>query len=106
MEIGSRAKVIQGGGAVLVRATLSCHPGYEPLEAHLTVSHNDHAVIGTGGIRGVRYDGRLHDYRVRVRAQEGTYREGTAYASGYLLVINPTTSNTQSASSTRTVEVR
>ena len=78
-------------GVVVARLTITCDPGREILEAHLTVSQDDQRVSGTAGIAGVRCDGKAHKYRVMVHPQEGTFHAGEGFASAFVLVLDPAT---------------
>ena len=100
-----QAKLVDDGQAVLARVEVSCDPGREVLEAHLTVSQDAQTITGTGGIPGVVCDGRSRRYRVQVRAQDSVYHRGQADASAFVLVHDPSTGGTESAGDSASISV-
>jgi hypothetical protein len=76
------------------------------LEAHVTLSQDDQATSGMGGIAGVVCDGRSRIYQVRVPAQQGSFHRGKARASPFVLVRDPATDTTESAGSSRIIQLR
>jgi hypothetical protein len=106
VSIGPDAKRIKGGRAVNAVVTVTCDPGFEVLEAHLTVSQDNQTITGTGGLGAVQCDGTPHTHHVVVNAQEGRYHRGEAFASAFVLVIDPNTNETQQGQATATINVR
>jgi hypothetical protein len=97
--IAPTAKLIKGGQAVLVELQVTCPQGKEVLEAHISVSQDDSATYGLSGIP-VKCTGKPHTYKTVVTAQQGQFHTGTAYASAYVLLYDPATGTTESASAT------
>jgi hypothetical protein len=104
VTIHPKAKRVEGGAAVVVRLTVTCDPGLETLEAHVSVSQDE--AFGMAGIPGPNCDGRPHSHRVRVGNFGGTYDKGEAFASAFILRIDPATSQTEQGQDSRTVRVR
>ena len=93
------------GTTAILRVTVTCDAGDEVLEANLTLSQDDQAISGTGGIPGVRCDGRPHKSTVRVTAQNGTFHTGAASASAFVLVLEPA-GTTEQGQASQTVNLR
>jgi hypothetical protein len=104
VTIDEKAKRVDGGAAVVVRLTITCDPGKDILEAHVSVSQDE--ASGMAGIGGIVCDGAPHRYRVRVGTFEGTYDRGDAFASAFILRIDPQTQQTEQGQDSRTVRVR
>ena len=83
-------------GSATVSVTVTCDPGSRILEAHVSLSQDEGAVSGMGGLRNVRCNGRPHTYFATVRPYSGNFHAGTAYASPYVLVQNRATGQTES----------
>jgi hypothetical protein len=104
VSIGPNAKAVDGGAAVVLRVSVTCDPGLETLEANVSVSQDE--AFGLGGLGGFTCDGRSHRLRVRIQAQSGTFDRGTAFASAFILRIDPQTQQTEQGQDSRTVNVR
>jgi hypothetical protein len=103
VQVGSTAKAIAGGQALLVTVNVACEPGLEVLEAH--VSAQQGSTSGTAGIGSVVCDGQSHTYKVKINALDGQFSSGEAYVSAFVLVIDPQTQMTQQGQESRTVSV-
>lgn len=106
VSIDPSGKRVKGGRALNVPVTVTCDPGLETLEGHLTVSQDDQTITGTGSLGVLQCDGMPHAVLVRVHAQEGRYHRGEAFASAFALLIDPGTGETQPGQATRTITVR
>ena len=95
---------LERDGEVRVTVRVACDAGDSVLEAHLGLSQDDGAVSGTAGIAGIVCDGRVRKHRVRVRPLDGAFHRGMAFASGYVLVLQPDGS-TESVSPTAVVRI-
>jgi hypothetical protein len=104
VTIAPNAKRVEGGAAVVVRVTVTCDPGKDVLEAHVSVSQDE--ASGMAGIPGIACDGRPHKHKVRVRTFDGAYDRGDAFASAFILRIDPQTQETEQGQDSRTVRVR
>jgi hypothetical protein len=105
VSVGPNGKVVASGQAAVVRVAASCEAPFEVLEANLSLSQG--AASGFTGFGGFSCDGKTHKLRVTVPADEGTsFAKGTASASAFLLVINPSTQQTQQAQATATITLR
>jgi hypothetical protein len=104
VSIEPKAKVVEGGAAVVVRLVVTCDPGLETLEANLSVSQDE--ASGFTGFGGFSCTGRPERLRVRVPAQDGTFDRGEAFASVFILRIDPNTQQTEQGQDSRTVRVR
>jgi hypothetical protein len=104
VTIEPTAKRVAGGAAVIVRLTVTCDPGRDVLEAHVSVSQDE--ASGMAGIPGIVCDGSPHRHRVRVGTFEGSYDRGEAFASAFILRIDPVTQETEQGQDSRTVTVR
>jgi hypothetical protein len=76
------------------------------LEAHLRISQDEQAVSGEAPIFGIKCDGRTRTRVLRVTPLEGQFRAGEAFASAFILVIDPETGETQQAQDAKTILVR
>jgi hypothetical protein len=106
VSIDSSAKRLKGGRALLASVSVTCDPGLETLEGHLTVSQDDQAITGTGSLGVLTCDGTPHVYSVRVAAEAGRYHRGDAFGSAFVLLLDPTTGTTQQGQATQTIAVR
>lgn len=104
VSIERNATLVGAGEAVQVRVNVTCDPGFEVLEANISVSQRN--TTGFGGIPGVVCDGTTHTLTATVNAQDGSYRRGKASASAFVLVIDPNTQNTQSGQATARIKLR
>lgn len=105
VSIEPRAKLV-ADGAVRVVVVVSCDPGDQVLEAHLSVSQDDQTVSGQAGIP-VRCNGRSRQYRVTVAPLEGAFHEGDAFASAFVLTCaDPACGTTEQGQDARTITVR
>jgi hypothetical protein len=106
VSVDPKARLVDDGAAVSVRVTVQCTAGREVLEALLTVSQVDQTIVGTGGSAGVTCDGKAHKHRVRVNAQEGSFHKGEAFASAFVLVLDPTTGTTEQGQASGTISIK
>jgi hypothetical protein len=99
-------KLVGSGEAAVVRLRSSCEPPFEVLEANLSLSQGPF-ISGFAGTTGFPCDGKVHKERVTVPADEGTtFHAGAAFASAFLLVIDPATDETEQDQATRTIRLR
>jgi hypothetical protein len=94
---------VNTGGSASVPVTVSCPAGTRVIEAHLTLSQDNQTISGTGGIAGVRCNGRAHTYLVRVVPPEGAFHSGAAFASPYVLVERRSGNTTESGGTAATI---
>ena len=93
-------------GAIRLSVLASCPAGSTVLEAFVTVSQDDGAVFGRGGIP-LRCTGRTRKHRVVVRPVEGSFHTGTAFASAFVLTCaDPACNTTEQGQDAREVRVR
>jgi hypothetical protein len=105
VSIEPEAKLV-ANGAVRAVVVVSCDPGHEVLEAHLSVSQDNQAIFGQTGIP-VRCDGKSRKYRVTVTPLEGALHAGDAFASAFVLTCaDPTCGTTEQGQDARTIAVR
>jgi hypothetical protein len=104
VSVAPTARIVDSGAAAIARVTVTCDRGDQPLEGQLTLSQDDQTISGLGGIP-VRCDGRPHKARVRVNAQQGLFHPGDAFASAFVLVLNPD-GTTEQGQATGTVTLR
>jgi hypothetical protein len=98
--------VIAGAGDealvfVIVECTLD--PGDELLEGHVTLSQE--FASGFGALNPT-CDGKPHRNVVRVRAFDATFQRGDAFASAFLLFLDPETGQTVQAQGSGTITLR
>jgi hypothetical protein len=105
VAIEPEAKLVSGGSLV-ARLTITCDPGRQVLEAHLTISQDDQRISGTAAISRIRCDNRPHTVMVRVSPVEGAFHEGEAHASAFILRLDSTTGTTEQGQDSRTVTVK
>ena len=106
VSIKPTGKIVGSGEAAIVRLRSSCEPPFEVLEANLSLNQGSF-ISGFTGTSGFPCDGKVHKERVTIAADEGTsFQEGEAFASAFLLVINPATDETQQDQATRTIRLR
>ena len=89
VTISPKAKLVEQG-AVLLRVVITCDAPGDVVEAFVTLSQDNQAIFGQGGIGGVRCDGKRHHHRALVRTPQGNFHKGTGYASAYVLVCPST----------------
>ena len=93
VQVGPTAQVVAGGQALLVTVEVTCEPGLEVLEAH--VSAQQGTTFGQAGIGSVVCDGRPRKYKVRINALDGRFSSGEAYVSAFVLLLDPQTGITK-----------
>jgi hypothetical protein len=105
VDIRENAVVIEGGRAVLVFVEVECalDPGETLLEGNLSVSQDD--AFGMAGLNPV-CNGRKRVYPIRVTTFDGTFEAGEAFASAFLLFLNPETQETTSAGDFTVITIR
>jgi hypothetical protein len=104
VSIDPDAKLVRGG-SVLARLTITCDPGREVLEAHLTISQDAQRISGTAPISRIRCDNRPHTVKVTVTPLEGAFHEGEAFASAFILRMDPNTGTTEQGQDSHAVTV-
>lgn len=108
MSIASTGRLEDGGSAARVKVRVACDPVgdvVQPLEAHLTLSQDDQAIFGQGGIAGVVCDGRLRWYVAQVHVFDGAFHRGTAHGSGFVLICDETGSTCEQAQASRDIKL-
>ena len=93
VQVGPTAQVVAGGQALLVTVEVTCEPGLEVLEAH--VSAQQGITFGQAGIGSVVCDDRSRKYKVRINALDGRFSSGEAYVSAFVLLLDPQTGTTK-----------
>jgi hypothetical protein len=105
VEVRESAVSIEGGRSVLVFVEVQCslEPGEELLEGNVSVSQDD-----ASGLAGLdpTCNGRPRVYPVRVTSFGGTFESGDAFASAFLLFLDPATGRTTSLSDSTIVTIR
>jgi hypothetical protein len=105
VSIAPDAKLV-ANGAVRAVVVVSCDPGDQVLEAHLSVSQDDQAIFGQTGLP-VRCDGKARKYRVTVMPLAGAFHPGTAFGSAFLLICaDPMCGTTEQGQDARNITVR
>jgi hypothetical protein len=105
VSIAPEAKLL-ANGAVRTVVVVSCDPGRQVLEAHLSVSQDNQVISGQTGIP-VRCDGKSRKYRVTVTPLEDAFHAGDAFASAFVLTCaDPTCGTTEQGQDARTITVR
>jgi hypothetical protein len=105
LDIFKHAVLQDGGAAVEVALKTHCPVGNEVLEAFMYVVHNGNQSLFAGV--PIACDGKLHHHRVRVAAfPDNLFAEGEAQASGFVLILDPATGETQSLSPVSTLKVK
>jgi hypothetical protein len=97
--------IVGGGDEALVFVNVECtlDPGDELLEGLLTLSQE--SASGFGSLNP-NCDGKPHRNVVRVRTFDGSFQPGDAFASAFLLFLDPTTGETVQAQDSRTIGLR
>jgi hypothetical protein len=105
VNIREHAVAIEGGRAVLVFVEVECSldPGEVLLEGNVSASQDD--ASGMAGLNPV-CDGRERVYPVRVPTFGGNFEAGQAFASAFLLFLNPETQQTTQASDSTAITIR
>jgi hypothetical protein len=97
--------IVGGGDAALVFVVVECtlDPGDELLEGFVTLSQE--FASGMGGLNPT-CDGKPHRNVVRVHAFDATFQRGEAFASAFLLFLDPDTGETVQAQDSRAITLR
>jgi hypothetical protein len=97
--------LVEGGRAALVFVVVDCTlaPGDELLEGFVSLSQQTGA--GMSGLNP-RCDGKPRRMVVRVPAVGGSFHAGDAFASAFLLFLDPDTGTTVQAQASRTITLR
>jgi hypothetical protein len=104
VQVDPTAQVIAGGRTLLVTVEVACEPGWQVLEANVSVTQG--ATSSLVGIGGVVCDGKPHVHKVKVNALgEGQFSRGTAFVSAFVLLLDPATQTTVQGQDARTVSV-
>ncbi len=103
VQVYPKAQVVAGGQALLVTVEVTCEPGLEVLEAH--VSAQQGATFGQAGIGSVVCDGRPHKYKVRIDALDVRFSSGETYVSAFVSLLDPQTGTTKQGQDAGTVSV-
>jgi hypothetical protein len=105
IKIQRKARLEQVGQIIVVRLKATCQPvGLEVLEAFVQASQDD--VFGEGFIDNVQCDGKPRKYTVEVRAIEGAFQEGRAFASAFILICDEEGAVCEQGQDSRIVSVR
>ena len=104
VQVDPIARAIAGGQTLLVTVEVTCEPGFEVLEAHVS-AQQEGATSTFAGISGVVCDGKPHVHKVRVHALDGQFSRGTASVSAFLLLLDPATQTTVQGQDARMVSV-
>jgi hypothetical protein len=83
VEIAATATLAEGGQAVIVEVTASCHAQWEVLEALVTVSQPQ---ASGQGFLPLTCTGRDHTFSVTVRSFGAAFEPGEAQASAFVLI--------------------
>jgi hypothetical protein len=78
VELGESARLLSGGGAVVIAVSVACPVGTTGLQSGVNVSQSG-ITSGNGSYLPV-CDGTRHTFSVTVEASNGIYREGIAQA--------------------------
>jgi hypothetical protein len=97
--------IVGGGDEALVFVIVECtlDPGDELLEGHVTLGQE--FASGFGSLNPT-CDGKPHRNLVRVRTFDATFQNGEAFASAFLLFLDPVTGETVQAQDSRTITLR
>lgn len=97
--------IVGGGNEALVFVTVECtlDPGDELLEGFVTLGQQ--FAFGMGGLNPT-CDGKPHRNIVRVQSFDATFQPGEAFASAFLLFLDPDTGETVQAQDSRTITLR
>jgi hypothetical protein len=104
VSVKPSAELVGGGEAVTVEVRVRCDPGLEVLEANLSVSQGD--ASGFTGFGGITCNGRRQTRFVTVSTFGALFAKGQAFASAFVLVIDPDTQETQQGQDSRSLRIR
>ena len=97
---------LQSDGSARVFVLVRCDPFGQVLEANVSLSQNDGFVSGMGGLGPVVCDRRWHVATSVVRPFDGRFTRGRAFASAFVLLLDPATGTTRQGQDSRTVQLR
>jgi hypothetical protein len=104
VKLKRQATLVDQGQAVVVDVQAACDAGLEVLEAFASVSQE--GVASDFGFFTPVCDGKKHRFQVRVLAFEGSaFRTGDAFASAFVLVLDPGTGETAQAQDSRRIGI-
>ena len=104
-EIARNVRLVEGGQAAELMVRVRCQPGLSTLEAFVYVVQDGQQSALAG--LPVTCTGRWARLQVRVAASpEAPFHAGAAQASAFLLLQDPATGQTYSASPTQAVRLR
>lgn len=97
--------IVGGGDEALVFVIVECtlDPGDELLEGHVTLGQE--FASGFGSLNPT-CDGKPHRNVVHVRTFDATFENGEAFASAFLLFLDPVTGETVQAQDSRAITLR
>lgn len=103
--VKSKGTIIDGGSSVLVTVVVRCTlgPGDSLLEGNVSASQDD--AFGFGSLNPI-CDGKSHRNIVQVHTSAGLFDPGEAFASAFLLFLDPETGTTTTAQDSRTITLR
>jgi hypothetical protein len=106
VAIEKPARLVDQGQAVDLKVRVSCPVGREVLEAFAYVVQNQSQ--SQFGSIPVRCDGRVGHHVVRVPAfpDAPPFQPGPAVATGFVLVLDPATGQTESAQDNQRIRIR
>jgi hypothetical protein len=97
---------VQPDGSARVSVLVRCAPFGQVLEANVSLSQDDGAVSGMGGLGPITCDRRWHVASSVVRPFDGSFRRGRAFASAFVLLLDPATGTTRQGQDSGTVLLR
>ena len=103
VKLGPTGKLDRG--AVVVRVQVACSADKEVLEANVSVSQDDGAVSEMGAIAGIVCDGKRRWYEATVTPFDGAFHRGRAFASAFVLLIDPDTEETEQDQDARRIVI-
>jgi hypothetical protein len=104
VKLKRQATLVDQGQAVVVDVPAACGAGFEVLEGFVSV--NQEGVASEFEFFTPVCDGKKHRFQVRVRAFEGSaFRTGDAFASAFVLVLDPGTGETVQAQDSRRIRI-
>ena len=95
-------------GAAVVTLLVTCPSGLQVLEANVSLTQ-DGQVFAQSGVAGIRCTGRPQRVRVMLSPLDpasGGFAAGSAYASAFVLLLDPATRTTVQAQDAETIVLR
>jgi hypothetical protein len=106
VKIGKPARLVKGGQAVDLRVKVTCPSSHEVLEAFAYVVQNGNE--SNFAFMPLICDGRPRQYAVRatVFPDSPRFRRGDATATVFILLLNPSTGETESGQASQPIQLR